>query len=92
MGDPRLWERQVLDATTYVRLAESASGRFARPVDVAWPWGDAVGTLEAGAPDAFLINLETGVTTCDEALPGKAIHYRMNPAHVGCLTVARPDA
>ena len=90
-GDPRLWEGQVRDATTYVRLAESVSGRFARPVDVAWPWGDALGTLEAEAPDACLINLETSVTTCDAALPGKAIHYRMNPANIGCLRVARPD-
>ena len=91
-GDPRLWERHVRDATTYVALAEGVSGRFGRPVDVAWPWGDALGTLEAEAPDARLINLETSVTTCDAALPGKAIHYRMNPANVGCLTVARPDA
>lgn len=91
-GDPRLWERYVQDARTYVDLAEGVSGQFGRPVDVAWPWGDALDTFEAEAPDARLINLETSVTRCDTALPGKGIHYRMNPANVGCLTVARPDA
>lgn len=91
-GDPRLWEPHVRDATTYVSLAEGVSGRLGRPVDAAWPWGDALGTLDAEAPDVRVINLETSVTTCDDALPGKAVHYRMNPANVGCLTVARPDA
>lgn len=91
-GGARLWESHVDDARTYVRLAEVVSGRIERPVDVAWPWGDALATLDAEAPDVRLINLETSVTTCAEPMPGKAVHYRMNPANIGCLTVARPDA
>jgi poly-gamma-glutamate synthesis protein (capsule biosynthesis protein) len=89
-GDPRLWERYVDDARTYVQLAETASGRIPRPVDHAWPWGDAL-TLMNHA-DLRVINLETSITTSDDAMPGKAVHYRMHPGNVGCLSAARPDA
>ena len=30
-GDPRLWERYVDDARTYVELAEAASGKIPAP-------------------------------------------------------------
>ena len=36
-GDPRLRERYVRDARTYVELAEDRNGPIPRPVDFAWP-------------------------------------------------------
>ena len=90
-GDPRLREAYVREATTYVELAESASGPIPRPVDPAWPWGDALGILDDLAPDCRLINLETSITRGGDFAPGKEVHYRMNPANISCLTVARPD-
>ena len=47
--------------------------------------------LDRVRPDARLINLETAVTTAEDAWPGKEIHYRMHPANVSCLTAARID-
>jgi poly-gamma-glutamate synthesis protein (capsule biosynthesis protein) len=91
-GDPRLWERHVRDARTYVELAEQVSGPIPHPVDVAWTWGDALPVLDDIAPDARLINLETSITRCDDPDPIKAVHYRMTPANIGCLTAIRPDA
>ncbi len=67
------------DARTYVRLAESVHGPIPSPVDLAWPWGDALPVLEAVRPDARIVNLETAVTAHGQAALGKAIHYRMNP-------------
>ena len=90
-GDPRLWESFVRDARTYVRLAEQADGPVPRPVDVAWPWGEALTALDEAAVDLRLINLETSITRSDDAAAGKAVHYRMDPDNIGCLTVARPD-
>ena len=52
-GDPRLWERYVDDARTYVELAETASGPIPAPVDFAWPWGEALPVMDqirAGPP------------------------------------------
>jgi poly-gamma-glutamate synthesis protein (capsule biosynthesis protein) len=89
-GDPRLWETLVHDARGYVELAESANGPIPRPVDFSWPWGEALATLTAVAPDVRVINLETSVTRSDDAAD-KAVLYRMAPANVGCLSVARPD-
>ena len=90
-GDPRLRESYVREATGYVALAEAASGPIPRPVDPAWPWGDALTVLGDLAPDIRLINLETSITRSGDFAPGKQVHYRMNPANIGCLTVARPD-
>jgi poly-gamma-glutamate capsule biosynthesis protein CapA/YwtB (metallophosphatase superfamily) len=90
-GDPSLQERYVGDAREYVRLAEAANGPIPLPRDAAWPWGDALDVLDAAAPQARVINLETAVTQCPDAMPGKPIHYRMNPANLPCLTVVRPD-
>ena len=89
-GDPRLWEGYVDDARTYVELAAALHGPIPAPVDVVWPWGDALPVM-AGC-DLRLLNVETSVTTSDLAVPGKAVHYRMSPDNVGCLTAARPDA
>lgn len=91
-GDPVLRERHVRDARTYVDLAEAVNGRIPRPVDPSWPWGDALQTLAEAAPDARVLNLETSVTRSDEFASGKAVHYRMDPANLPCLAVARPDA
>jgi poly-gamma-glutamate capsule biosynthesis protein CapA/YwtB (metallophosphatase superfamily) len=91
-GDPTLWESYVRDARGYVRLAEARNGPIPRPVDMTWPWGDALELLERAAPDVRLVNLETSVTRCADAAPGKGIHYRMHPANLPCLLAARPDA
>ncbi|MFD3523083.1 CapA family protein [Streptomyces sp. NPDC058653] len=90
-GDPELREEYVRDARQYVRLAEEANDPIPRPVDFSWPWGDSLDVLEAAAPDARVINLETSVTRGDSFAPGKDIHYRMHPANLPCLRAARPD-
>ena len=91
-GDPTLRERYVRDAREYVELAEAVNGPIPRPVDPGWIWGDALNVLDAAAPDLRLINLESSITARGEFERGKAVHYRMNPANIGCLTVVRPDA
>jgi poly-gamma-glutamate capsule biosynthesis protein CapA/YwtB (metallophosphatase superfamily) len=90
-GNPRLWETLIGDARGYVELAEAVNGPIPRPVDVSWPWGDALTTLEAETPDARVINLETSVTGSDDAADDKTVLYRMAPGNVGCLRAARPD-
>ncbi|WP_089297140.1 CapA family protein [Actinoplanes regularis] len=90
-GDPWLWERHVRDARTYVELAEAVNGPIPRPVDATWPWGEALPLLDDIAPDARVINLETSITRCDEPDLSKAVHYRMSPANIDCLTAIRPD-
>ncbi|MCZ4611204.1 CapA family protein, partial [Streptomyces sp. Lzd4kr] len=90
-GDPVLREGYVTDARAYVNMAESVSGPIPAPVDAAWPWGEALRLLEAAGPDVRIVNLETSVTRSDAFEPGKAVHYRMHPANLPALTVARPD-
>jgi poly-gamma-glutamate capsule biosynthesis protein CapA/YwtB (metallophosphatase superfamily) len=86
-----LYEPYVRSALDYVKLAERQSGRLARPVDFGYIWGGALAELERVGPDARIVNLETSVTTSDDASPRKRIHYRMHPANVGCLTTAKLD-
>jgi poly-gamma-glutamate synthesis protein (capsule biosynthesis protein) len=88
---PELHEPALAHAFDYVRLAERANGPIERPVPWEYIWGDALAALAARAPDARIINLETSVTTSDDAFP-KGINYRMHPANVGCLVAAGPDA
>ena len=90
-GDPELRERHIDDARAYVRLAERANGPIPRPVSFSWPWGDALPVIDALAPDVRVINLETSVTRCADFAPGKAVHYRMSPQNLPCVTAARPD-
>ncbi|MEU1181918.1 CapA family protein [Streptomyces sp. NPDC005820] len=90
-GSPRLREDWVTDARDYVRLAESAHGPVPAPVGPSWPWGEALRVLAESGPDVRVVNLETSVTRCDAFAPDKAIHYRMHPANLPALTVARPD-
>jgi poly-gamma-glutamate synthesis protein (capsule biosynthesis protein) len=89
---PELYEPWVHDAREYVRLAEKVNGAIPAPVDMAYVWGDALAEMDRLAVDARIVNLETAITRGGVPWPGKGIHYRMNPAHVGCLTAARIDA
>jgi len=91
-ADPSLRERQVRDARIYVELAESRNGAIPRPVDWAWPWGDALELVDAAQCHARIVNLETSITISSHFAPGKGVHYRMNPANLAALTVVRPDA
>ena len=91
-GNPTLYERQVADARTYVDLAIRANGSIPQPVDWSWPWGDALQLLAHSSCDARIVNLETSITTSDDYVPGKAVHYRMNPANSEALAAVRPDA
>ena len=91
-GDPELREEYLDDARTYVRLAERANGPIPYPVSFSWPWGDALEVLAATAPDVRVINLETSVTRSADFAPDKAVHYRMSPQNLACVTAIRPDA
>jgi len=88
---PNLYEGYVTDARDYVRLAERISGPIARPVSLAYIWGEALAEIDRFDPRLRIVNLETAVTTCDAAWPSKGINYRMHPANVGCLTAAGVD-
>lgn len=90
-GNPVLYEPFVRDAREYVRLAERVNGPIAGPVDFEYIWGDALGELQRTGPDVRIINLETSITSSEDAWPGKGIHYRMHPRNIGCLTAARID-
>jgi len=89
-SDPRIYEPFARSALAYVGLAESASGPIPRPVDFSYIWGDALEEIDARAPDFRLVNLETSVTTANDPAP-KGINYRMHPANIPCLQVARID-
>ncbi|WP_114452534.1 CapA family protein [Halopolyspora algeriensis] len=90
-GDPSLREAYVRDARTYVQAAEAVNGRIGRPVRFSWPWGVARRVLAETAPEARVINLETGITRSAEFAPNKGVHYRMSPGNVRCVTAGRPD-
>jgi poly-gamma-glutamate synthesis protein (capsule biosynthesis protein) len=85
---PHLFEPCVRSAAAYVELAERANGPIPRRAGFAYVWGDALQELARMHPDACIVNLETAVTTCEDAWPGKGIHYRMHPANVGVLEAA----
>lgn len=90
-GSPALYESCVRDARHYVQLAESVNGPIARPVDLAYVWGDALAELRLAQPDVRIINLETSITSSDDWWPGKEVLYRMHPANTRCLTAAGID-
>ena len=90
-GRPALHETYAVDARSYVDLAEGVNGPIPKPVDPTWPWGDALAVMDEAGPAVRVMNLETSVTTSDELAPGKAVRYRMNPANIGCLSVAGVD-
>ena len=72
----------MCSALGYVELAEKVNGRIRHPVDFAYIWGDALGAFQRASPDLHIINLETAVTTSEDAWPNKGIHYRMHPANL----------
>lgn len=88
---PHLFEPYVSSALDYVALAERSAGPITRPVDSTYVWGNALDELERARPDARIVNLETAVTTSEDAWSGKGIHYRMHPGNVSCLSAARID-
>lgn len=90
-GRPHLFESWVRSALGYVELAERVSGPIGRGLDFAYPWGEALDVLEQMRPNARIVNLETAVTTSEDAQPGKGIHYRMHPDNLPCLTRAGID-
>src|SRR5690554_3771476 len=87
---PDLYEPHINSALEYVALAERASGPIPRPVDHAYVWGDALEVLADVRPAARIINLETAITTSEDAYP-KGINYRMHPDNVPVLTAAGID-
>lgn len=86
---PVLYESWVRDARDYVRLAERINGPVPAPVGPDYIWGDALAEIDRRQPALRLVNLETSITSSDQAWPGKGIHYRMHPANIDCLTAAR---
>ncbi|RZF24542.1 CapA family protein [Paraburkholderia sp. UYCP14C] len=90
-GRPQLFEPYVRSAKEYVKFAERASGKLPLPAGYAYPWGDTLTVLAQRGPHARIINLETAVTSSDAHWPNKAIHYRMHPANLACLTEASID-
>lgn len=90
-GDPRLHEAYVKSAGVYVELAEAVNGALSLPADYGYPWGDALAELDRQAPEVRIINLETAITARGSPWSGKAVHYRMHPANLPCLTAARID-
>jgi poly-gamma-glutamate synthesis protein (capsule biosynthesis protein) len=87
---PRLHEPGASSARDYLALAERANGPIPKPVDQAYVWGDALALLHQERPDARIINLETSITTSEDAEP-KGINYRMHPGNVPVLTAAAVD-
>ena len=87
-GAARLHEGYLHDARDYVRLAEALNGPIPAPVSAQYIWGDALAEIERAAPDLRIVNLETAITRADSPWPGKRVHYRMNPANIGCLLSA----
>ena len=90
-GSPRLHERYVRDARSYVDLAEQVNGHVPMPVEATWPWGEALRVMDDAGPAVRVMNLETSVTRSEEIAPRKAVHYRMSPANVPCLEAAGAD-
>ncbi len=90
-SDPRLYESYVKNATRYVELAQSVNGPFPTPVDVSYPWGDALNELERVMPDVRIINLETAVTVSNQYWKRKGINYRMHPENILCIKAAKID-
>lgn len=89
-SDPVLYEEAVRDARGYVVLAERMNGPIPRPVGFSYIWGDALQVWHRRDPAVRLVNLETAITTSDDAY-FKGINYRMHPANVPCLTAAEID-
>jgi len=90
-SDPRLFEPYVSHAREYVELAERVNGPIPTRVDPGYIWGNALAEFRRVRPDLRIINLETSITTSNDAWPGKGIHYRMHPKNISCLQAAEID-
>jgi poly-gamma-glutamate synthesis protein (capsule biosynthesis protein) len=90
-GEPHLREPYLRSAVEYVKLAERMSGPIARPVGFDYVWGDALAEWDRVRPDLRIANLETAVTSRGVAAASSAIHYRMHPDNLPCLTKAGFD-
>ena len=90
-GDPLLFESYIRSAAGYVELAELANGPIRKPVDYSYIWGDSFEVFARQMPHVRIVNLETSVTTSDDAWPNKPVHYRMHPKNVACLSAAEID-
>lgn len=88
---PILHEMYVKDARRYVKLAEEANGPIPTPIGPEYIWGEALAVFNERRPDVRIINLETSVTTSDDAWRRKGIHYRMHPENISCLKTADID-
>jgi poly-gamma-glutamate capsule biosynthesis protein CapA/YwtB (metallophosphatase superfamily) len=86
--NPGLHEPCVRDAREYIDLAENANGPIQRPVSCDYIWGDALQELGDSDVDLRIVNLETAITSAETHSPDKAIHYRMHPRNVDCLSAA----
>ncbi len=87
-SDPELHEGYIKSADGYVTLAERANGAITRPVNWRYVWGDALAELDRRRPDAWMVNLETAITTSND-WEAKGINYRMNPQNVPAITAAQ---
>lgn len=88
---PELYESCLKSAVDYVSLAERISGPIPRKVTPEYIWGDVLSEFRNPEVNARIINLETAATRRGTPWPGKGIHYRVNPDHLDCLTVAGID-
>src|ERR1700745_1006573 len=67
--DPRIHEAVVTSATEYLWMAEQRNGPIGRPVNLEYVWGTALEELRNGRPDAYIVNLEVGITRSNDYLP-----------------------
>lgn len=88
--NPQIYEAYATSAIDYVRLAEKANGPIQKPMAYDDVWGDALAELDRRHLDARIVNLETAVTQCADAL-SKGINYRMSPANTEVISAAGID-
>jgi poly-gamma-glutamate capsule biosynthesis protein CapA/YwtB (metallophosphatase superfamily) len=91
-ANPVLYEPYVRDAREYLQLAEKAHGSIPRPLSFNYIWGDALEEFDRAEVDFQMVNLETAITSAETPWIGKAIHYRMHPQNIGCLSAAHISA
>ena len=90
--NPVLYEPYVRDAREYLQLAEKAHCSIPRPLGFDYIWGAALKELKRAEVDFRIVNLETAITSAETPWIGKAIHYRMHPLNIGCLSAAHIGA
>ncbi len=83
--DPELHEPFIQDARRYVSIAEQKSGEINTPASYRYIWNGPFEVLNRMNPEFTLANLETAITTNDDPLKRKSVHYRMHPDNVKVL-------